>query len=144
MSIVHEVQQTLRAADLRQGVRPPSASKVVSAEHDAGWVAHYAYRLDQMWERHHNWLGRGRRARTAAERVPAHEHVLHVPEGPGGGRDASARGARPALWASDYPHSDSTWPHSQKVIERDFAGVPDDDVAAILHDNAAALYGLPS
>ena len=32
--------------------------RVVSAEHDAGWVAHFAYRLDQMYERHHNWLGR--------------------------------------------------------------------------------------
>jgi len=46
------------------------------------------------------------------------------------------------MWASDYPHSDSTWPHSQKVIERDFAGVPDDDLRAILHDNAARLYNL--
>jgi uncharacterized protein len=46
------------------------------------------------------------------------------------------------MWASDYPHSDSTWPHSLKVIERDFAGIPASDLTAIVHDNAAALYGL--
>ena len=46
------------------------------------------------------------------------------------------------MWASDYPHSDSTWPHSQKVIERDFAGVPPAELAAIVGGNAAALYGL--
>jgi hypothetical protein len=46
------------------------------------------------------------------------------------------------MWASDYPHSDSTWPHSRKVIERDFAGVNDDDLAAMVGGNAAALYGL--
>jgi predicted TIM-barrel fold metal-dependent hydrolase len=52
-------------------------------------------------------------------------------------------GVTQLLWASDYPHSDSTWPHSQKVIERDFAGVPNDEVAAIVGANAAKLYGLP-
>ena len=46
------------------------------------------------------------------------------------------------MWASDYPHSDSTWPHSRKVIERDFEGVPDADLAAIVCDNAARLYGI--
>ncbi len=29
------------------------------------------------------------------------------------------------MWASDFPHSDSTWPHSREVIERDFEGVPE-------------------
>ena len=46
------------------------------------------------------------------------------------------------MWASDYPHSDSTWPHSRKVIERDFAGVPEPTSHAIVADNAAALYSL--
>jgi len=46
------------------------------------------------------------------------------------------------MWASDYPHSDSTWPHSRKVIERDFDGVPDSDLRPIIHDNAAALYSI--
>jgi predicted TIM-barrel fold metal-dependent hydrolase len=46
------------------------------------------------------------------------------------------------MWASDYPHSDSTWPHSRKVIEQDFIGVPDDELDAIVAGNAAALYGL--
>jgi predicted TIM-barrel fold metal-dependent hydrolase len=46
------------------------------------------------------------------------------------------------MWASDYPHSDSTWPHSQKVIERDFSGVPEAELDALVRGNAAALYGL--
>jgi hypothetical protein len=28
------------------------------------------------------------------------------------------------MWSSDYPHSDSTWPNSLKVIEEQFEGVP--------------------
>jgi predicted TIM-barrel fold metal-dependent hydrolase len=45
------------------------------------------------------------------------------------------------MWASDYPHSDSTWPHSRKVIGRDFEGVDDDDLALLVGGNAARVYG---
>ena len=27
-------------------------------------------------------------------------------------------GVDDAMWASDYPHPDSTWPESQKVVEK--------------------------
>ena len=40
------------------------------------------------------------------------------------------------MWASDFPHTDSTWPESRKVVERDFAGVPEDVKRKIVFDNA--------
>ena len=46
------------------------------------------------------------------------------------------------MWASDYPHSDSTWPHSRKVIASDFEGVPDAGKMLLVGGNAARLYGL--
>jgi predicted TIM-barrel fold metal-dependent hydrolase len=46
------------------------------------------------------------------------------------------------MWASDFPHTDSTWPNSRKVIERDFAGVPDEVTRKIVYENAAKLYRL--
>jgi len=46
------------------------------------------------------------------------------------------------MWASDFPHSDSTWPHSREVIARDFEGVPDDEVRMMVADNVAALYNI--
>jgi predicted TIM-barrel fold metal-dependent hydrolase len=45
------------------------------------------------------------------------------------------------MWASDYPHSDSTWPHSRKVIERDFEGVGDAELELLVAGNAARVYG---
>jgi predicted TIM-barrel fold metal-dependent hydrolase len=47
------------------------------------------------------------------------------------------------MWASDFPHTDSTWPHSLKVIERDFEQVPDGVKQKIIRDNAAKLYRIP-
>jgi predicted TIM-barrel fold metal-dependent hydrolase len=44
------------------------------------------------------------------------------------------------MWGSDFPHTDSTWPNSRTVIEKNFAGVPDDVAQSILFDNAARLY----
>jgi hypothetical protein len=31
------------------------------------------------------------------------------------------------MWSSDYPHTVSTWPHSQAVVRRDFQGVPESE-----------------
>ena len=46
------------------------------------------------------------------------------------------------MWANDYPHVEGIWPNSQSVVEEEFAGVPDDEVMQIVHDNAAKVYGL--
>ena len=46
------------------------------------------------------------------------------------------------MWASDYPHPDSTWPFSQETVERETAHLTPELKKRILHDNAAALYGL--
>ena len=43
-------------------------------------------------------------------------------------------GVGPLLWASDYPHPEGTFPESQQVVERIFAGVPE----AEMHGDRAA------
>jgi uncharacterized protein len=46
------------------------------------------------------------------------------------------------MWASDYPHPDSTWPYSQDVVESETAHLPQQETRKVVRDNAAALYGL--
>ena len=60
---------------------------------------------------------------------------------PTGLASPDAFGASNAMWASDYPHVDSTWPRSRETIARTFAGIPDDVAARVLHGNATRLYG---
>ena len=143
MSVVHQVQQTLALLIFGLVFDRHPQLRVVSAEHDAGWVAHYAYRLDQMWERHHNWLGRRSAglARQPSEYLRTNVWYTFQKD-PVAVETRERVGADRLMWASDYPHSDSTWPHSRKVIERDFAGVPDADLCAMLAGNAESLYGL--
>lgn len=143
MSVVQQVQQTLGLLIFGRVFDRHPELRVVSAEHDAGWVAHYAYRLDQMWDRHHAWLGR---KSEGLERQPSEYLRSNVwftfQKDPVAVETRHRVGLERLMWASDYPHSDSTWPHSREVIERDFAGVPEADIDAIIAANAAALYGI--
>ena len=43
---------------------------------------------------------------------------------------------------TDYPHSDSTWPHSLKVAMDIFRGVDDETVYKIVRGNAIRMLGL--
>jgi predicted TIM-barrel fold metal-dependent hydrolase len=46
------------------------------------------------------------------------------------------------MWANDYPHSDSTWPWSQQVLQTQLAHMTEDEKNRVLHDNVATLYKL--
>ena len=41
---------------------------------------------------------------------------------------------------TDYPHGDSTWPDTQRLLGEQFAGFPDEETDLMTHANAAALY----
>ena len=55
---------------------------------------------------------------------------------------ASRFGADRFMWASDFPHADSTFPNSVKTIGENFEGVPTEVRQKIVFDNANRLYGL--
>lgn len=44
---------------------------------------------------------------------------------------------------TDYPHSDSTWPETQDVIERYWGHIPTDELRAMCCENAARVYRHP-
>jgi predicted TIM-barrel fold metal-dependent hydrolase len=46
------------------------------------------------------------------------------------------------MWSTDYPHTGSDWPNNRVMIERNFRGVPVDEVKKMLHDNCRTLYKL--
>ena len=47
----------------------------------------------------------------------------------------------PKKFRHRVPHVEGTFPHSQEVIERNFAGVSESDKRKIVCGNAARLYG---
>jgi predicted TIM-barrel fold metal-dependent hydrolase len=46
------------------------------------------------------------------------------------------------LWATDFPHQESEFPHSDRVIGKNFDGVPEAEVAQIVAGNAIRFFRL--
>lgn len=45
------------------------------------------------------------------------------------------------MWGQDYPHVEGTYPYTTEALRHTFAGVPTDEVAAMVGGNAADVYG---
>jgi predicted TIM-barrel fold metal-dependent hydrolase len=50
-------------------------------------------------------------------------------------------GVENMMWGSDYPHSESTFPQSRKILGEILAGVPEEEQAKIVSGNTARIYG---
>ena len=45
------------------------------------------------------------------------------------------------MWGQDYPHTEGTYPYTRESLRQTFAGVPVDEIAAMVGANAASVYG---
>jgi hypothetical protein len=59
-----------------------------------------------------------------------------------GGHNLSWWGQDNCMWSNDFPHPNSTWPNSRRVIERDLGGLPSDVQAKLVRENCLRLYNL--
>jgi predicted TIM-barrel fold metal-dependent hydrolase len=51
-------------------------------------------------------------------------------------------GAENGMWSNDFPHENSTWPHSREWIERELGYLPENVLAKLVRDNVTNLYHL--
>lgn len=47
------------------------------------------------------------------------------------------------MWEADFPHDDSNWPNSRKVLAEARIDVPDDEAGRIAERNARELSRFP-
>ncbi len=113
--------------------------KVALAEGGAGWMPYMLERMDTVWERHRYY------AKVDAETRPsdlARKHVWACFIYDQAGIDFRDRiGVDRLVFESDYPHSDSHFPHSRKTMVEMLSGVPDDEAHRIAELNACELLG---
>jgi len=115
--------------------------KIISAENDTGWLPHFMYRLDHGYKKY--WASAGiHKLQMAPSDYIRRQVYATFQDDPIGPATWSFFGEDNYMWASDFPHGDCTWPNSRKVIEQDFAGVPERVTNKIVFDNAVKLYGL--
>jgi len=115
--------------------------KIVCVEADAGWVPHYMYRMDHAYDRHRYWLTAGKLSKMPSEYFREHIYLTFQDDWVAF-RMKDMCNVRRLMWANDFPHSDSTWPYSQELLQKHTAHLTEQEKNFILHDNVAELYNL--
>jgi predicted TIM-barrel fold metal-dependent hydrolase len=114
--------------------------QLVSAENEVSWLPFVIQRWDQAFEDFRYMYPTSLTLRPS-EYFRRQVHATFIDD-PLGVRYRHQVGIDNVMWSSDYPHTASTWPHSQEVIARDFAEVPDDEKWKIVRHNVTRLYNL--
>jgi len=118
------------------------ALRVVCVEADAGWAPHYMYRMDHAYKRHRYWLPAGEKLSKLPSEYFRENVYLTFQDDWVAFQTADLVNWQRLLWANDFPHSDSTWPDSRRVLAEQAASLREEQRRAILCDNVAALYGI--
>lgn len=112
--------------------------QIVSAENDIAWVPHLLERADKYYRRFKQAYGSALSLKPS-EYFKRQVYATFIDD-PMGLKTYQLVGPDNFLWSTDYPHQAATWPHSQEILARDFALLPEADRRKIVHDNAARLY----
>ena len=114
--------------------------RIVFAEGGIGWIPYLLYKMDQVFEVHKPYM-RSQITERPSETF-RRQCFATFEDDPAGVQLRHMIGVDTLMWASDYPHTNTTWPESQQVIEKTFADLSDSDRKKIVCENAAGLYGL--
>jgi len=115
------------------------------AETMIGWFEYGLWQIDDHYKRympmiHENW-GLRYLERKPSEYLKERTYwgFLHDPVGI---RRRDCIGYDKLMWGTDFAHAASEWPNSIKLMEQDFADVPENEKRAMLVDNCVKYFHL--
>jgi predicted TIM-barrel fold metal-dependent hydrolase len=111
---------------------------LVLAEADVGWLPYFLSRMDMERENLRDQI-------DYAPSIPPselfrHQVIATFEEEKLADQFIPYLGADSCMWASDYPHTDSTFPESRRAIEEALGTLPVEDRRKITALNCKALY----
>jgi uncharacterized protein len=114
--------------------------RVVIAESGIGWIPYFLERMESVCDKQAKSLG------TTLERRPSEifrsQFYATFQEDVSGIALRHSIGVGQIMWATDYPHSETTWPNSMEAAKKTFADVSEDETRRIVADNCRELYKL--
>jgi predicted TIM-barrel fold metal-dependent hydrolase len=122
-------------------VRHPKLTLAYS-EGQIGWLPYALERADDVWLEHRAWAG-------VKDLVPEPPSTYFRRQVYGcffrdrhGLESLDSIGVDNVTFETDYPHTDSTWPHTKKVAEEMMAGLDAETVYKIVRGNAIRMLQL--
>jgi predicted TIM-barrel fold metal-dependent hydrolase len=114
--------------------------KLVSAENNIGWLPYVVQAWDRAYETS-RYMDSSPLKLKPSEYFHRQVYATYIDD-PVGVADRHQIGIDNIMWSSDYPHTASTWPHSQDIVARDFKDVPAEEKWKIVRENVTTLYEL--
>jgi len=105
-------------------------------EGDIGWIPYFLQRAEHVQRRHSGWTQHSFPEGWGPAEVFRRAVICCFIDDRIGIKLLDEFNIDNVCWESDYPHSDSTWPHAPEVLEELFAGLSDDQINKITHENA--------
>src|SRR5690606_17103256 len=116
--------------------------KLAYSEGQIGWIPYILERVDDVWSEHRAWGG-------VKDLVPEPPSTYYYRQIYGcffrdqhGIDSLDVVGVDNITFETDYPHTDSTWPHTKEVATELMRTVPTDAVEKIMRGNARRMLGL--
>jgi predicted TIM-barrel fold metal-dependent hydrolase len=115
--------------------------KFMLSEGGIGWIPYILERADYAWNRHRYYMPIDFDAKPSDL---FHDHFWGCfIDDNHGLANRHTIGVDRITVEIDYPHSDSQWPNSRKVLAESFLDVPDDEVRMMVETNAREVLRFP-
>jgi predicted TIM-barrel fold metal-dependent hydrolase len=110
-------------------------------EGDVGWIPYFLFRAEHNNRLHKSWLGIDWPEGISGPADIFRRNILCCfISDPIGIENLSHLNVDNVCWESDFPHSDSCWPNAPEVVSKIMAGLSDDVINRITHQNAMRAY----
>ena len=116
--------------------------RVVLAESECGWLPFVLQQWDYYFERFSKVEDLGL-TRKPSQQFEEHVYCTWL-EDFSGTRQFTWWGQNNLMWSNDFPHSNSTYPHSRENVVYHIGGLDAGVQRKLVRDNAIRLYGLDS
>jgi predicted TIM-barrel fold metal-dependent hydrolase len=113
--------------------------RIAMSEGGIGWIPYALERMDYVHEHHHAWTGADFGGLRPSDVYRKHIVTCFIDDA-SGLEQRHRVGVDSITWECDYPHSDSTWPHSPELLGKTLSGIPQDEVDKITHLNAMRAF----
>jgi predicted TIM-barrel fold metal-dependent hydrolase len=117
--------------------------KIAYSEGQVGWMPYVLERMDKIWEERGDASFGIDLPQAPSSYIPGHVYGCIFDDAVGL-RNRDLVGMEQIMFEVDYPHADSTFPHTVETLTRIVtdAGLTDDEIYKFVRGNAIAAYGL--
>jgi len=115
--------------------------KIMLSEGGIGWLPYVIERCDYVWERHRYYQPIDFDTRPS-DLIHKHFWGCYIDD-KFGLENRHHIGVDRICVEIDYPHSDSQWPNSRKLLAETLVDVPDDEAHQIVELNAREVFNFP-